>query len=103
MPSNGERLLHCRKCAASGANKGRGRADSIHKNCLRYFCTGNKVDQAVLGRVEHISRRSQPSAWHAIVHLGTTTFRQAVQSGKSDQDSERDQKNEQEVEFLARW
>src|SRR2546425_3297361 len=78
MFSNGERLRSSGKCAATGTNKGRDGAGSLHKNCFRYFCTGNKGDQAVLGRVERISRRSQPSAcnaWHAIVQLGTTPLR----------------------------
>src|SRR5437879_1106161 len=79
MFSNGERLRSSGKCSATGTNEGRERAGSLHKNCIRYLRRGNEGDQAVLGRMERISRRSQPSAcnaWHAIVHLGTTPFRQ---------------------------
>src|SRR2546427_8958493 len=81
MFSNGERLRSSGNCAATGTNKGRERAGGLHKNCIRYLRRGNEGDQAVLGRMECISRRSQPYAWHAIVHLGTTTFRQLFQSG----------------------
>src|SRR5207244_11586877 len=76
MPSNGERLRSSGKCATTGTNKGRGSADSIHKNCIRYLRRGNEGDQAVLGRMGRISRTSQTSACnarHEIVKLGKTT------------------------------